>query len=102
MYNIRTSTSFLSSDYELLWIYNGTKLNLNGSRYHASLSLEPEELWVTLEILDFTESDAGFYIGVVNTRPSTLFSYFGCDSTGGVRHAQIPVGLVPISLQNIG
>ena len=84
-------------------MHNGTRLNLlDGSRYRASLSLETEEVHLTLEILNFTDSDAGLYIGVVNTRPSNLFRYFGCDSLASVRHVQVPIGLVPISLQNIG
>ena len=101
--NIGTDTSFLIGSYELLWVHNGTRLNiLDGSHYRASLTLEPEELHLSLEILNFTDSDAGLYIGVVNTRPSDLFRYFGCDSLGSIRQVQIPIGLVPISLQNIG
>ena len=83
-------------------MHNGTRLNLDRSRYRASLSVEPEVLQITLEIFDFTDDDAGFYMGVVNTEPSTLFSYFDCDSVDRVQHTQIPIGLVPISLQKIG
>ena len=103
--NIGTNTSFLSNDYEVLWVQNGTRLSLNNerSRYNASLSLEREELHLTLEILDFTDSDAGLYIGVVNTRPATLFSRFDCDRyKDNGRHQQIPVGLLLIFVQNIG
>ena len=83
-------------------MHNGTRLNLDRSRYRASLSVEPGVLRITLEIFDFRDNDAGFYIGVVNTEPSNLFSYFDCDGVDRVRHIQIPIGLVPISLQKIG
>ena len=86
-------------------MHNGTRLNLNNerSRHNASLSLEPEDLRLTLEIHNFTDSDAGLYIGVVNTRPTTLFSHFDCGGYESNRnHQQIPVGLLPIFVQNIG
>ena len=88
---------------------SGTRLRLSnefeGSQYNASASLEPEELCLTLEIRDFTDSDAGLYIGVVNTRPETLFSHFDCDRykyNRRYQQIQIPVGLLPIFVQNIG
>ena len=89
----------------MLWVHNGTRLSLNNerSRHNTSLSLEPEDLRLTLEIHNFTDSDAGLYIGVVNTRPTTLFSHFDCGGYENNRnHQQIPVGLLPIFVRNIG
>ena len=86
-------------------MHNGTRLSLNNerSRYNASLSLEPEDLHLTLDIRNFTDSDAGLYIGVVNTRPTTLFSHFdGGGYESNRNHQKIPVGLLPIFVQNIG
>ena len=91
-YDIKTSTAFLNDGYELLWVHNGTRLDLNNPHYNASLSLETETLRLTLEILNFTNRDAGFYIGVVNSRVSTMLSYFGCsDMFTRLRVTQVPL-----------
>lgn len=100
--DIKTDTSFLRGGYQLLWVHNGTQLNLENSRYNASLVIESEtHVCLTLEILNFTESDTGLYIGVVNSEPSMLFSHFGCShNMHNLRLAQIPVGFVLLSVKN--
>ena len=110
LYDIKANTSFLrDTDYQLLWVHNGTRLNLDSSRYNASLEFESEtHLRLTLDIFNLTDSDAGFYIGVVTSEQQTLFNYFGCDVEDvdwfyyRSRTVYIPVGFVLVAVKRLG
>lgn len=102
-YHIKTDTSFLDAGYNLLWVHNGTRINLNNPRYNTSLSWEAETLHLSLEILNFTDSDTGFYVGVVNCELSVLLRHFGCNiSRQRLVISQVPVALIPISVKRYG
>ena len=104
------NTSFLrDTDYQLLWVHNGTRLNLDSSRYNASLEFESEtHLRLTLDIFNLTDSDVGLYIGMVISEQQTLFNYFGCDVEDVdwfymyYRTLYIPVGFVLVSVKRLG
>lgn len=68
-------TSAIRENGHTSWYHNGQRIAKNGERYNSSIiiSNDNESLTLSLEIVNATSDDVGFYMGTVVVEPILLY-----------------------------